>query len=184
MRRIALAGAAALALSFHAVAQAATDRGLLDCTRLPAEAATDLPPPVAGWARIVCRPFGQMFVAQQGWTWRYSGTFMQEVVVAAIMGSAAEEGAGARYFRDVSVTERDQQAALEMDRQFKQDIVSYAFIAGDETPRMAYTVRAVTDVLDIITVHFMERKEGGLWGVACTPDCRPEHVFIVQKTGG
>ena len=186
MSRIALSalGALALALMPLAATQGARQYQLMDCTHLPAEAVTELPAPVAQWTRLDCRPFGQLLAQQTGWSWRYSGTFMQEVMVAAIMGRTAEEGVGARFFRDVSVTRRDGEEALQLDRQLKQEISSYAFVAGEETPRAAYTLRAVTDVLDVITVHFMERADGELLGVACVPECRPENVFLIRKVGG
>jgi hypothetical protein len=165
-------------------AYAARDALLLDCTRLPEGAVTVVPAPVDAWTRIDCRPFGQLLTQQRGWSWRYSGSYMQEVMVAAIMGATAEESAGARFFRDVSVVERERQEVVDLDRDLKRQVSSYAFIAGEETPRAAYTLRAVTDLLDVITVHFLQRKDGDLWGVACTPDCRPENVFMVHKVGG
>jgi hypothetical protein len=181
----ARAGLAALVLALTSVtAGAARDMQLFDCTRLPAEAVRELPSPVETWTRLDCRFFGQLFVQKPGWMWRYSGTYMQEVMVAAIMGATAEETAGGRYFRNISVTKREGQELADLDRQLKQQLVTYAFIAGEETPRAAYTLRGVTDLLDIITIHFLERKEGDLWAVACTPDCRPENVFLVQKVGG
>jgi hypothetical protein len=188
MSRIAALAAAlgvlAIGLLPMSNARGARQYQLMDCAHLPSEAVTELPPPVAQWTRLDCRPFGQLLAQQAGWSWRYSGTFMQEVMVAAIMGSTAEEGSGPRFFRDVSVAQRDAEGARALDRQLKQEVPSYAFIAGEETPRAAYTLRAVNDVLDIITVHFLERAEGDLWGVACTPDCRPENVFLIRKVGG
>jgi hypothetical protein len=188
MSRIALAGAVlgalALVLVPLSVTHGARQYPVMDCTSLPPEAVTQLPPPIAQWTRLDCRPFGQVLAQQAGWSWRYSGTFMQEVMIAAIMGPVAEEGVGPRFFRDVSVATRDGQDVVELDRQLKQEVPSYAFIAGDETPHSAYTLRAVNDVLDIITVHFLEHAEGDLWAVACTPDCRAENVFLVRKVGG
>jgi hypothetical protein len=191
MPSIALAratiGALALALAPLPLAQAARETyQLVDCSRLPEGAVTQAPPaPIGQWTRIDCRqPFGQLLVQQPGWHWRYSGTFTQEVVVAAIMGHAAEEGGGARYFRDVSVSTPTSEQLAALDRQLKQDVASYAFITGEEKPRAGYTLRAMNDVLDIITVHFLERAEGQMWAVVCAPKCRPEDVFLVQKVGG
>jgi hypothetical protein len=184
---LARAGIGALALALAPVAPAYAAREhyqLIDCSKLPEGAVTKAPAPVAQWTRIDCRPIGQLLTQQPGWQWRYSGSFTQEVMVAAIMGSTAEEGGGARYFRDVSVSSQSGEQLAELDRYLKQSVVSYAFIAGDETPRAGYTLRAVNDVLDTITVHFMERTEGDLWAVVCTPECRPENVFLVQKVGG
>jgi hypothetical protein len=184
--RCTLSAGAVLALAIipFAPASAARDALLMDCKQLPAEAAREIPDPVADWTRLDCRAFGQLFVQQRGWQWRYSGSFMQEVMVAGIMGAHAEQSAGSRYFRDIAVTPREGEVLSAMDREFKKTLVSYAFVAGDETPVAGYTLRAVTDVLDIITIHFLQRKDGGMWAVACTPDCRPENVFLVQKAGG
>ena len=164
-------------------AHAGREAGLFDCEKLPLEAVREVPAPADGWTRIDCRFFGQVLVQKPGWIWRYSGTYMQEVMVAAIMGPTAEETAGGRFFRDVSVVTREGQDLADLDRQLKQQLPSYAFITGDNVPRAGYTMRAVTDLLDIITVHFLERKEGHFWAVTCTPDCRPENVFLVEKGG-
>jgi hypothetical protein len=182
----ARAALAALALSLLPfAAQGAREHyQLIDCSKLPEGAVTQAPAPVGHWTGIDCRPIGQLLRQQPGWQWRYSGSFTREVMVAAIMGRAAEEGGGARYFRDVSVSTQSGEQLVELHRYLKQSVASYAFMVGDETPRAAYTLRAVNDVLDTITVHFMERTEGEMWAVACTPECRPEDVFLVQKIGG
>lgn len=188
MLRLALACAWSAVLAMMAAPAAALAARehyqLVDCAHLPAEAATQVPVPVDAWTRVECRPLGQMLAQTPGWVWRYSGSFTNEVVVAAIMGTAAEAGGGARFFRDMAVSVRNGEEVLELHRDLKQRVSSYAFIAGDDAPRKAYTLRAVNDVLDIITVHFLERSEGDLLAVACTPECRPEHVFLVHKVGG
>lgn len=181
--RYALVTAGALVALSAALADPRIQTQRLDCTRLPNEAASALPAPLDGWARIDCRPFGQLLVQGAGWQWRYSGSFTQEVMVAAIMGATAEEAGGARFFREFTVTERGGEDLLALDRSLKQDVASYAFLAGDETPRSAYTVRAINDLLDLITVHFLERAEGDLLAVACTPECRAENVFLVRRLG-
>jgi hypothetical protein len=177
---IVLALAVAPSVSAGARGQAV----LLDCNQLPPAAATMLPAPVEQWTRIDCRPFGQVLAQAPGWQWRYSGSFTQEVTVAAIMGPAAEEAGGARFFRDVLVSAHTGEDLLALDRVLKRDVASYAFLAGEETPRAAYTVRAINDLLDTVTVYFLERAQGQLWAVACTPQCLPENVFLVQKIGG
>jgi hypothetical protein len=189
MLRFAVAGAwifalASLPCSQLAMASARDHYQLLDCERLPGEAVLQLPAPAQQWARIDCRPFGQTLAQPPGYTWRYSGTFTREVIVAAIMGKTAEEGGGARYFRDASVASREGAQVADLHRTLQQQVSSYAFLSGDEVPQAAHTLRLVNDVLDIITVHFMQRAGGDMWAVVCTPECMPENVFVIQKLRG
>jgi hypothetical protein len=155
-----------------------------DCPRLPAAAATEVPAPVDRWVRLECRPYGQALVQNSGWTWRYAASFTTEVTVAAGMGAAAEEAVGARYFLHLSVSTRDGEAALQLHARFLKDLESYALHAGEHVPRAVHSLDAVNDLLDRITVHFLEQPDGQFWAVACTPECRPENVFHVQRLGG
>ena len=186
MLRIAVAGAWVFALAWISYTQLAGASArdhyqLLDCDRLPGEAMLELPAPAQQWARIDCRPFGQALAPSAGYTWRYSGTFTREVTVPAIMGKTAEEGGGARYFRDASLARREGAQVADLHRTLQQQVASYAFLAGDEVPQAAHTLRLVNDVLDIVTVHFMQRASGDMWVVVCAPGCMPENVFVVQK---
>jgi len=155
-----------------------------DCSRLPAGAAAEVPAPVDRWARLDCRPFGQALVANSGWTWRYAASFTTEVTVAAVMGAAAEDAGGGRYFLHLSVSTREGEAAARLHARFLEELGSYALHAGESVPRVVHTLDAVNDLLDRITVHFLEQPDGQYWAVVCTPECRPENVFYVQRLGG
>jgi hypothetical protein len=155
-----------------------------DCSRLPAGAATEVPAPVAQWARLDCRHYGQALVQSSGWTWHYAASFTTEVTVTAVMGPAAEEAVGVRYFLQLSVSSREGEAAARLHARFLEELGSYAMHAGESVPRAVHSLDAINDLLDRITVHFLEQPDGQFWAVACTPECRPENVFHVQRLGG
>ena len=155
-----------------------------DCKGLPSEAATEVPAPADRWARLDCRPYGQALLQNPDWTWRYTGKYMAEVSVAAVMGQAAQEAVGARYFLQLSVSTQDGETAAQLHARFLSELASYALHAGAATPRAVYRLEAINDLLDRITLYFLERTDGELWGVACTPQCSPENVFHIRRLGG
>ena len=155
-----------------------------DCHDLPTDAATVLPAPVSEWTRLDCRPYGQILAQKTGWTWRYTGSFTTEVVVAAMMGDGAQREGGARHFTAVEVSQAQDDVAQKAHERFAREVSSYGYFAAETRPQAVYTLQATNDVGDKIWLHFLEHAEGRLWGIACTPDCKPENVFQVQKVGG
>ncbi len=155
---------------------------VLDCERLPAEAVSSLPQPVAAWARVTCRYSGQLLVENAGWQWRYPASFTAQVIVSA--GVASPHAAGARYFTGVTVAARDPAAAARLHEELSRDVVVYADNAGTSAPGSAYTLVASNDLGDQLQIHFLPRGNGDFLGVVCTLKCIPESTFIVQKRGG
>jgi hypothetical protein len=155
---------------------------MLDCERLPAEAATSLPQPVAQWTRITCRETGQLLVPSAGWQWRYPASFTTPVIVSAT--AASPDAVGARYFTAVTVSASDGAAAAQLHTQLSRDVAVYALNAGGNAPDAAYTLVASNDLGDELRIHFLPRSAGEFLGVVCASSCIPESTFIVQKRGG
>jgi hypothetical protein len=155
---------------------------MLDCGRLPAEAAISVAQPVAQWARIVCRETGQLLVPSPGWQWRYPASFTTPVIVSAT--AASPDAAGARYFTAVDVAASDGAAAARLHSELSRDVAVYALNAGADAPDAAYTLVASNDLGDELRIHFVPRGAGGFLGVVCASSCIPESTFIVHRTGG
>jgi hypothetical protein len=155
---------------------------MLDCERLPANAVSSLPQPVAAWTQVACRYTGQLLVEGAGWQWRYPASFTTPVIVSA--GMASPHAAGARYFTAVVVAAKDSAAATQLHEELSRDVAVYADNAGTGAPGSAYTLVASNDLGDQLQVHFLPRAGGDFLGIVCAPKCIPESTFIVQKRGG
>jgi hypothetical protein len=155
---------------------------MLDCERLPPQAATSLPEPVAQWTRIACRETGQLLVPSGAWQWRYPASFTTPVIVSAT--AASPNAVGARYFTAVTVSASDGAAAAQLHTQLSRDVAVYALNAGADAPEVAYTLVASNDLGDELRIHFLPRRAGEFLGVVCASNCTPESTFVVQKRGG
>jgi len=170
----------ALALS-HSESDAHDSPAWMDCDHLPSDAAVALPTPVSEWTRLDCRAYGQVLAQRNGWTWRYTGSFTTEVVVAAVMGDAAQRLGGARHLTAIRVAQAQGAQAQQMHERLAREVSSYGYFAAEARPQTVYTLEAINDAGDTISLHFVEHSESQLWGIACTPDCKPENVFQVQQ---
>ena len=162
--------------------QDGVDDMMLDCERLPPQAVSSLPQPVAAWTQLSCRQTGQLLVESPAWQWRYPASFTTPVMVSAAM--ASPHAAGARYFTAVTVATQEGEAAARLHDQLAREVLVYADYAGARAPDSAYTLVASNDLGDRLLVHFLPRGTGEFLGVVCAPKCIPEATFIVQKRGG
>ena len=75
----------------------------MDCSRPPAAAITQLPEPLANWARLECGAGGQKLVAAPGWQWRYPSSWFDRPFAPAGAPDASIDEPGAKYFVEMTV---------------------------------------------------------------------------------
>jgi hypothetical protein len=155
-----------------------------DCDHPPKGALSALPDPVAEWAQLDCKPYGQFLVQSEGWVWRYPASWTSEVSVPPRMDDDTDIPGEARYFKTTSVVRvAGAEAARSHDR-FAAEVPAYQFHAsGDDKrkPTVVYTLVAVNDVEQKVLIHFLYHSDADIWGVVCAPACGSEQVFKVYR---
>ncbi len=80
------------------------DDGLfLDCDRLPADALSTVPPPVAEYVQVECSAEGQKLVAAKGWRWRYPASWTVRPEAPSWAPDASRQVMGKKYFTQFQV---------------------------------------------------------------------------------
>jgi hypothetical protein len=156
----------------------ATERPPYDCEHPPEAAVTALPGLLGEAGRLVCMPEGQRIVANQAWSWRYSGSFFNSPDVPAYAHIASREMMPPYFFKKVWVEELSAEEADKRSEQLSEQIVTY---------RPAKKIAAMTIVkaennYGHVTEIFMpmESKTKG-WAIVCTPECGPGFVILISK---
>jgi hypothetical protein len=171
-----LANAAALAHGSHQHGEV----DYLNCERLPQNAARELPAPLAAWAGIECTQKGTKLVAAPGWQWRYPNSWFDRPIVPAWAPDASIGEPGAKYFIDFSVTVLEGEAAAGQHARLALAIPAY----GNDLalpPATLYRVAAENNLGHEMVLWFPLKTQDDLWAILCTPECRPEYAFIIQK---
>ncbi|MGH8679629.1 MAG: hypothetical protein ACREUQ_14930, partial [Burkholderiales bacterium] len=76
-----------------------------DCDHLPDKMLTQLPEPIAAWAKLDCLAVGQVIVERDGWTWKFPGSFFDKPRIFAAAPEESQFSSGMRYFTRISVEE-------------------------------------------------------------------------------
>ena len=149
-----------------------------DCEHPPADAVTDLPGLLGTVGRFACLPAGPGILANQGWTWRYTGSFFE---LPSIPAHAHRDSAGMPppfYFTELSVRDLSASEAAQVSDKLRSEVETYR--PGSSLAGMT-VVDAINNYGRSITVFMpMESEENG-WLIVCTPQCRSDYVIIVSK---
>lgn len=150
---------------------------LFDCDHPPAAALNAVPPELADFARLECSPRGQFFMAGDGWTWRFPGSFFDLPSIAAYTPRASQRIGEGRYFRSIEVREIGAEESAQLQQRFTRELATY---------RSAPPVRMLHLAIENDAGHrfevFMtfEGSDKG-WVISCVPDCPPEYVFLMER---
>lgn len=158
----------------------------LDCDGLPQTALRALPAPIDRWTTLECLPNGQMLLQKQGWSWRFPGSFTNQVRIPASLNMQPEDTVG-RYFAAMEVATLEGEAATRLHAKLAHDVPTYQFHFADRLeqtqPKAIYTVRARNDKNGEFVLHMVYRSDEDIWGLVCMPDCVPESLFTVSRLG-
>ena len=181
MRSI-LAIALALAVNFslgHSESENAADSpSPVGCERLPENALTSLPEPVADWAVLDCLPVGQVIAQRDGWTWRFPGSFFDRPWIFAAAPENSQHMPGLRYFTRLTVAVLDRDSAATRHAQFRARLPTYGM---ENPPVRMLRLEAVNDLSDAseVFVSFGDDQDG--WVIVCSPVCAVEGVFMITR---
>jgi hypothetical protein len=152
----------------------------LNCERLPQNAARALPTPVDTWATIACLPRGTTLVAAPDWQWRYPNSFFDRPIAPAWAPDASIEAPGAKYFIDFSITKLEGAAIAEQHARLARAVPAYGS-AQPAPPAILYRMDAENNLGHEMVFWFSQKSEDELWAFLCTPECRADYAFIMQK---
>lgn len=152
----------------------------LDCERPPKNALRELPAPLNAWALVECSQKGTKLVAAPGWTWRYPNSWFDRPIAPAWAADASIVEPGAKYFIDISVTVLEGAAAAEQHASLARAIPAYGS-AQTEPPRTLYRALTENNLGHEMVLWLPVQSENALWAILCTPECRPDYAFIIEK---
>src|SRR3954467_5697418 len=108
----------------HSEAAAPQD-GIIDCEHPPANMAQVLPEKLAGMASIACTPSAQTIVAQEGWAWRFPGSFFDRPSIPAYSPVESRPEGGGRYFTNCTATDLTDKEIRKLHETFAKTLVTY-----------------------------------------------------------
>jgi hypothetical protein len=168
---------AALAAFAHSESEDAGYR-MLDCEHPAEGVAKALPDPVSGPAFLQCTPAFQQIVANEGWSWRYPGSYFERPFIPAYAPTSSRGMGGARYFTGFEAHELDPADVRSEHERFAKSVPTYREAAPP--PRILKVV-ATNDLGHGVDAYFGFRSERDGWVVMCAPDCAPESMFLFEK---
>jgi len=149
-----------------------------DCEHPPADAVTELPGIIGSIGRLACLPPGPAILANQGWTWRYPGSFFDLPQIPAYAHEDSMGIAPPFYFTKLSTRELSADDAARRSDELKQQVETYR-------PKTAPVKMTIADATNnhgkSITVYAVMESETNGWLVVCTPQCRLDYVILVNK---
>ena len=170
---------ACVALLAHAHQdEVANPVGGYDCEHPPADAVMDLPGLLGTVGRLVCLPAGPGILANQGWTWRFTGSFFE---LPSIPAHAHVDSAGMTppfYFTALSARELSAGEAARVSDDLAKEVETYR-PAGSLAGMTVFD--ATNNYGRSITVFMPMESEDNGWLIVCTPQCRSDYVIIVSK---
>ena len=174
---VILSACLALLVDAHQEEVAGAARGY-DCEHPPADAITDLPGLLGAVGRLVCLPAGSGILANQGWTWRYTGSFFD---LPNIPAYAHEDSAGMEppfYFTELSARDLSAGEAARVSEKLRNEVETYR--PGSSLAGMTI-VDAINNHGRSITVYMPMQSQNDGWLIVCTPRCRADYVIIISK---
>lgn len=168
------AGVVAFAHQDEPVAEA----GGLDCEHPPKEAVTVLPGLLGEAGRLICLPAGQRIVANQTWSWHYSGSFFNTPNIPAHAHIAARGMTPPFYFKKVWAEELSPDEADKRSALLSKQIVTYQ----PDTKISGMTIVRAENNYGHVTEIFMPMQSEKLgWAIVCAPECQPDYVIVISK---
>lgn len=152
----------------------------LDCERPPKNALRDLPPPLDRWALMECTSKGTKLVAMPGWTWRYPNSWFDRPIAPAWAPEESISEPGAKYFMDLRVERVEAAGIAEQHARLAQAVPAYGSAFASPPPTL-YRVTAENNLGHEMVLWFPAKSDDELWAIVCTPECRPEYAFIIEK---
>ncbi len=152
--------------------------GGYDCEHPPADAVTDLPGLLGTVGRFACLPAGPGILANQGWTWRYTGSFFELPTIPAHAHVDSAGMAPPFYFTQLSSRDLSASEAAQVSDKLRSEVETYR--PGSSLVGMT-VVDAINNYGRSITVFMPMQSNDNGWLIVCTPQCRPDYVIIVSK---
>ena len=149
-----------------------------DCEHPPADAVTDLPGLLGTVGRLVCLPGGPGIVANEGWSWRYTGSYFD---VPMIVGYAHQDSAGMAppfFFTQLSAQELTADEAARHSEDLAKAVETYR---PEGSPSAMSVIEATNNYGLGIKAFLAMQSETNGWLIVCTPECRPDYVILINK---
>jgi hypothetical protein len=161
----------------HSESSVPTD-GILDCEHPPENMAAALPKAMSSTATILCTPSAQMIVAQEGWAWRFPGSFFDRPSIPAYSPVESRPIAGGRYFIDFKVNELTRAEIKKLHETFTKALVTYTATAP---PVRIFKLVARNDQGHSLDAYFGFQSSNEGWVALCAPGCEPEMFFLTNR---
>ena len=151
---------------------------VLDCEHPPTNIADTLPNELATAATVVCMPSAQMIVAQEGWTWRFPGSFFDRPSIPAYAPVASRPEAGGRYFTNFAATDLTDKEIAKLHETFAKTLVTYVDAVP---PARIVKLVARNDQGHAMDAYFGFKSSSEGWIALCAPDCAPEFFLLINR---
>lgn len=163
----------------HSETEGEAGYAMIDCEHPAANVATGLPQGISSPAHLQCTPAFQLIVANDGWSWRYPGSFFDRPFIPAYAPLLSRGKGGARFFTGFDTQELAQSDVRAQHEKFAKEIPTYREKAA---PARILKVVATNDLGHELDAYFGFRSEREGWVVLCAPECAPENMFLIEKT--
>lgn len=163
----------------HSETEGDAGYAVIDCEHPAANVATALPPALASPAHLQCTPGFQQIVSNDGWSWRYPGSFFDRPFIPAYAPKLSHGKGGPRFFTGFEAQDLDGAEVSALHERFARELPTYRQQAA---PERILKLVAINDLGHALDAYFGFRSEREGWVVLCTPDCAPENFFLIEKT--
>jgi hypothetical protein len=169
---------AALPAIPHSETEGEAGYAVIDCEHPAANVATTLPQDISRPAHLQCTPAFQQIVANDGWSWRYPGSFFDRPFIPAYAPKPSRGKVGPRFFTGFETQELAQPDVRAQHEKFAREIPTYRETAA---PARILKLVATNDLGHELDAYFGFRSEREGWVVLCAPECAPENLFLIDK---
>ena len=127
---------------------------------------------------MTCTPSAQLIVANEGWAWRFPGSFFDRPSIPAFSPVESRSEAGGRYFTGFTATELSDSEIAKLHETFVRTLVTYT-----DTSPPAHIVKLVArnDRGHPMDAYFGFKSPGEGWVALCAPECAPEFFFLINR---
>ena len=123
-------------------------------------------------------PSAQMIVAQEGWSWRFPGSFFDRPSIPAYSPVGSRADAGGRYFTGFAATVLTDPQIRQLHETFSKTLATYSDAAP---PARIVKLVASNDQGYAMDAYFGFRSSSEGWIALCAPDCAPEFFFLINR---
>ncbi|HYJ18575.1 MAG TPA: hypothetical protein VEW72_05330 [Burkholderiales bacterium] len=170
---------AALPAVPHSENEGGPGYAVIDCEHPAANVATTLPEGIARPANLQCTPAFQQIIANEGWNWRYPGSFFDRPFIPAFAPKPSHGKVGPRFFTGFEAQELPRSDVIAQHDKFAKEIPTYR---EKSAPARILKLVATNDLGHELDAYFGFRSEREGWVVLCAPECAPENLFLFEKT--